>query len=290
MSKQDQNKNNEPPTTGHEWDGIREYDNPLPRWWLWTFYATIVWAIGFTIAYPAWPMLKGATPGLLGYSSRADVADDIQSFVDANAQVDTRLASVELSAISDDPELKNYALNGGKAVFATWCAQCHGAGANGIKAGSGFPNLIDDDWLWGGKIEDIHATISNGIRDEANDDTRYSEMPKFGEFLEPGEIGQLVQFVRLLSNQDNDATKAAAGKELFAENCSACHGDTGKGDRDQGAPDLTDAIWLYGGDSETLTATITNARFGVMPAWAGRLSESQIRQVATYVHDQGGGE
>lgn len=287
MSKQDQNKQNEPDTTGHEWDGIREYDNPLPRWWLWTFYATIVWAIGFTIAYPAWPMLKGATPGLLGYSSRADVADDIQSFVDANAEVDTRLASVELSAISDDPELRNYALNGGKAVFATWCAQCHGAGAAGNK---GFPNLIDDDWLWGGTIDDIHTTINNGIRAEANDDTRYSEMPKFGEFLEPEEIGQLVQFVRLLSNQDNDATKAAAGKELFAENCSACHGDTGKGDRDQGAPNLTDAIWLYGGDSETLTATITNARFGVMPAWAGRLSESQIRQVATYVHDQGGGE
>jgi cytochrome c oxidase cbb3-type subunit III len=287
MSKKDQNNKNEPDTTGHEWDGIQEFDNPLPRWWLWTFYATIIWGIGFTILYPAWPMLKGATPGLLGYSSRADVAEDIQRYVDANAGVDTRLASVELSAIADDPELRNYAMNGGKAVFATWCAQCHGAGAAGNK---GFPNLIDDDWLWGGTIDDIHTTINNGIRAEANDDTRYSEMPKFGEFLEPEEIGQLVQFVRLLSNQDNDATKAAAGKELFAENCSACHGDAGKGDRDQGAPNLTDAIWLYGGDSETLTATITNARFGVMPAWAGRLSESQIRQVATYVHNQGGGE
>jgi cytochrome c oxidase cbb3-type subunit III len=287
MSKKDQNSKNEPDTTGHEWDGIQEFDNPLPRWWLWTFYATIIWGIGFTILYPAWPMLKGATPGLLGYSSRADVAEDIQRYVDANAGVDTRLASVELSAIADDTELRNYAMNGGKAVFATWCAQCHGAGAAGNK---GFPNLIDDDWLWGGTIDDIHTTINNGIRAENNDDTRYSEMPKFGEFLEPEEIGQLVQFVRLLSNQDNDATKAAAGKELFAENCSACHGDTGKGDRDQGAPNLTDAIWLYGGDSETLTATITNARFGVMPAWAGRLSESQIRQVATYVHNQGGGE
>jgi cytochrome c oxidase cbb3-type subunit III len=290
MSKKDQIQENDPNTTGHEWDGIKEFDNPLPRWWLWTLYATIIWGIGFTIAYPAWPLLKAATPGLLGYSSRADVAEDIQRFKDANAEVDTRLASVELASIEDDAELKNYALNGGEAVFATWCAQCHGSGADGIKQGSGYPNLIDDDWLWGGTIDDIHTTISTGIRSEANDDTRYSEMPKFGEFLEKDEIGQLVQFVRLLSNQDSDSTKAAIGKELFAENCTSCHGNSGKGDRDQGAPDLTDAIWLYGGSTETLTATITNARFGVMPAWAGRLSESQIRQVATYVHDQGGGE
>ncbi len=286
MSKQDAN-NNEPPTTGHIWDGIREYDNPLPRWWLWTFYATIVWAIGYTIAYPAWPLISGATPGVLGYSSRADVAADIQRFADANAEVDSKLASVELAEIATDPELLSYAKNGGAAVFRTWCAQCHGAGAAGFV---GYPNLIDDDWLWGGSVDEIHATISHGIREDRDDDTHYSEMPKFGEILEGAEIGQLVQYVLALSGQDNDAAAATAGQVLYVDNCESCHAEDGKGDRDQGAPNLTDAIWLYGGDAATLTATITNARFGVMPAWAGRLSESQIRQVATYIHQQGGGE
>ncbi len=289
MSKQDSH-NDDRPTTGHEWDGIREYDNPLPRWWLWTFYATILWGIAYTVAYPAWPYLGGdgkATPGVLGYASRADVAADIQRYNDANSAVDTKLASVELSAIAGDAELKNYAMNGGAAVFKTWCAQCHGAGAGGFV---GYPNLLDNDWLWGGSIEDIHTTISHGIREDSDDDTRYSEMPKFGEFLEKAEIGQLVQYVLALSGKDHDAVQAASAQELYVDNCESCHGEGGKGDRDQGAPNLTDAIWLYGGDSAALTASITNARFGAMPAWYGRLSESQIRQVATWVHQQGGGE
>ena len=287
MSKPETPQEDDKPTTGHEWDGIREYDNPLPRWWLWTFYATIVWAIGYTILYPAWPLINGATPGLLGYSSRAEVAADIQRYKEANAAVDGRLASVELAAIRDDPELMNYALNGGASVYRTWCAQCHGSGGAGAR---GYPNLLDNDWLWGGAVEDIYTTIRNGIREASNDDTRYSEMPRFGDFMEPGEIAQLTQFVLALSGQPADAEQAAAGEVLFAENCAACHGTDGRGDRDQGAPNLADAIWLYGGDAETIAESITNARFGVMPAWAGRLSESQIRQVAVWVHQQGGGE
>ena len=286
MSNLDDNK----PTTGHEWDGIKEFDNPLPRWWLWTFYVTIIWGIGYTVVYPAWPYLGGdgkATPGTSGYSSRADVAADIQRFVDANAAVDGKLAAAELSDIAGDAELSNYAINGGAAVFRTWCAQCHGSGAAGAV---GYPNLLDNDWLWGGSIEDIHATISQGIRTETDDDTRYSEMPKFGEILEAAEIGQLTQYVLALSGQEHDKAAAAEGATLYVDNCAACHGEDGKGDRDQGAPNLSDAIWLYGGDAATITASITNARFGVMPAWAGRLSESQIRQVATWVHQQGGGE
>ncbi len=287
------NNDEDRPTTGHVWDGIREFDNPLPRWWLWTFYATIIWGIGYTIAYPAWPYLGGggnATPGVLGYSSRADVAAEIKSYNDANAVVDSKLATVELSAIAGDAELKNYAINGGAAVFKTWCAQCHGAGANGIEMGSGYPNLLDNDWLWGGSIEAIHTTISHGIREESDDDTRYSEMPKFGEILEEAEIGQLVQYVLALSGQEHDTAQATAASELYVDNCESCHGTEGKGDEEQGAPDLTDAIWLFGGDEASLTATITNSRFGMMPAWAGRLSESQIRQVSTYVHQLGGGE
>jgi len=289
MSNQDSNKHDRP-TTGHVWDGIEEFDNPLPRWWLWTFYATIVWGIAYSVAYPAWPYLGGegkASPGLLEYSSRAEVAKDIKFFKDANSAVDTKMASVELSEIAGDQDLMNYAKNGGAAVFKTWCAQCHGGGAGGFV---GYPNLLDNDWLWGGSIEDIHATISHGVREESDDDTRYSEMPKFGEFLEGAEIGQLVQYVLALSGQENDAAAATAGQVLFVDNCESCHATDGTGDREQGAPNLTDAIWLYGGDQASLTATITNARFGVMPAWAGRLSESQIRQVATYVHQLGGGE
>ena len=216
------------------------------------------------------------------------MAADIQHFNDANGAVDAKLASVELTSISGDEELMNYARNGGAAVFRTWCAQCHGAGAGGAKGG--YPSLVDDDWLWGGTIEDIHTTISHGVRSESDDDTRLSEMPKFGEILEPADITSVVQFVLSISGQEADATAAAAGATVFADNCAACHADDGKGNRDLGAPNLTDAIWLYGGDVASLTTTVTYARAGAMPAWAGRLSESQIRQVATYIHQMGGGE
>jgi len=277
-----------PNTTGHSWDGIEEFDNPLPRWWLWTFYASILFAIVWTILYPAWPIsTKGATPGLLGYSSRAAVAADIERYKKANAAVDKKLTSVPVDQIEKDPELLNYALNGGAAVFRTWCAQCHGAGASGAK---GYPNLIDDDWLWGGTIDDIYTTVSHGIRFASDEDTRDSEMPVWGDQLSEQEIADVVQYVRSISGQKADAKMAEAGASVFADNCAACHGDDGKGNRDVGAPNLTDQIWLYGGDVKTLTQTVTRGRHGVMPAWAGRLTESQIRQVAVWVHQQGGGE
>jgi cytochrome c oxidase cbb3-type subunit 3 len=287
MSNAPQTKKPEVETTGHEWDGIQEFNNPLPRWWLWTFYATILWGIAYTIAYPAWPLIKGATPGLLGYSTRAEVAEEITAFDAANQAIEAKLAATELTAISADPELNQFAVNAGGAVFRTWCAQCHGSGAAGAK---GYPNLLDDDWLWGGDIEAIHTTISHGIRLEADPDTRYSEMPKFGEMLTADEIQSLVAHVQTISGQEADAAKAEAGAVLFADNCASCHGDDGTGLRDLGAPNLTDAVWLYGKDAATLTETITNARFGVMPAWTGRLSEADIRAVASYVHGLGGGE
>jgi cytochrome c oxidase cbb3-type subunit 3 len=274
-------------TTGHEWDGIKEYNKPLPRWWLWTFYATIVWAVLYSIAYPAWPGIKAATPGLLGFSTRAEVAADIASFEEANAGINTQLASVELTEIAQDPNLNQFAQNAGGAVFRTWCAQCHGSGAAGAK---GYPNLLDDDWLWGGDIEAIHTTISHGIRNEEDPDARYSEMPAFGDLLETEEITQVVNYVMSLSGEPQDAALVAAGETVFLDNCAACHMDDGTGDRWQGAPNLTDAIWLYGGDFETLTATVTYSRFGVMPPWSERLSEAEIRAVATYVHGLGGGE
>lgn len=290
MSKPSKKLEGDPNTTGHVWDGIEEFDNPMPRWWLWTLYACIVWAIGYSIAYPAWPMVSKATAGVLGYSTRAEVAADIAAAEQANAAINTRLASVEVTEISADADLQDYAIQAGGAVFRTWCAQCHGSGAAGVQA-SGYPNLLDDDWLWGGDIEAITATIRHGIRTEDDADARWSEMPAFGELLEPEEIEQVVNFVSTLSGgAAMDATQVEAGSVVFADNCASCHGDAGMGDREQGAPNLTDAIWLYGGDHERLVETVTYSRFGVMPSWTSRLSEAQIRAVATYVHSRGGGE
>ena len=274
-------------TTGHEWDGIKEYNKPLPRWWLWIFYATIVWGVLYTIAYPAWPGIKEATPGILGFSTRAQVAEEIARFEDANSGINAQLASVELTEIAQDADLNQYAQNAGAAVFRTWCAQCHGSGAAGAK---GYPNLLDDDWLWGGDIEAIHTTITHGIRNEEDPDARWSQMPAFGDMLAEEEISQVVNYVMSLSGEPQDASMVAAGETVFLDNCAACHMDDGTGDRFQGAPNLTDAIWLYGGDYATLTETVTYSRFGVMPPWSDRLSEAEIRAVATYVHGLGGGE
>jgi cytochrome c oxidase cbb3-type subunit 3 len=281
----------EVPTTGHEWDGIREYDNPMPRWWVWVFYATIVWGIGYSIAYPAWPLIDHATRGMLGQNTRADVDADIKRFDDANAAIKAKLVAAPLDQIAANDELKQYAMQAGASVFKNNCAQCHGAGAAGVQ-GKGYPNLLDNDWLWGGTVDDIHTTVTHGIRNTTDADARYSEMPKFGVdgLLEPAQIGDVVEYVLQISGQDHDAAKATAGAQLFADNCSACHGPEGKGDRTQGAPNLTDAIWLYGGDRDTITHTVTYARFGVMPNWNQRLSEDEIRAVATYVHSLGGGE
>ena len=289
MSKKPVTRKVDPDTTGHSWDGIEEFNNPLPRWWLWTFYVTIIWSIGYMIAYPAWPLITGATPGVLGASTRADVAAEITRYEEANAPVEAKLVATDLNAIASDPELVNYTMNAGGAVFRTWCAQCHGSGAAG---NVGYPNLLDNDWLWGGTIDDIHTTISHGIRNTTDADARYSEMPKFGadELLEPAQIDQVVQYVLQISGQDHDAALATEGATVFADNCASCHAEDGTGDRMQGAPNLTDAIWLYGGDQAAITETVTNARFGVMPSWQDRLSEADIRAVAEWVHSRGGGE
>lgn len=285
-------KKEDPSTTGHSWDGIEEFNNPLPRWWLWIFYACIVWAIWYSIAYPAWPGVKSATAGYLGFSTRAQVAEDIATAEAKNAAINEKLASVELASIATDPELEGYAKSAGAAVFKTWCAQCHqtnGAGA------VGYPNLQDDDWLWGGTMEDIHLTLLHGIRSETDDDSRYSDMPAFGrdELLEEEEISQVVNFVMSLTpnvNPPQDPSMVEAGAVVFEDNCAACHMEDGSGDRAQGAPNLADAIWLYGGDYAAISETVHNSRFGVMPDWNERLSEAQIRAVATYVHQLGGGE
>lgn len=281
-------KTDEMPTTGHEWDGIREYDTPMPRWWIWTFYGTVVWSIGIVIAYPAIPLINSATPGLLGYSTRGEVAQEIAAAAEANAPLYASIMETPLTEIAQDDELASFVASSGPLAFSTYCAQCHGSGAQG---GPGYPNLLDDAWLWGGDIEAIHQTIAHGIRDETDPETRFSQMPGFGEnWLEASEIEQVVEYVRQISGQEHDAEMAAAGAETFTAECTACHGENAQGDAALGAPNLTDAVWLFGGDRETLIRTITDGRAGMMPAWVERLQPAQIRLIAAYVHQLGGGQ
>ena len=276
-------------TTGHEWDGIKELNTPLPRWWLWTFYATIIWSIGYMIAYPAIPLISSATSGVLGYSSRAEVAEAI---AEAKKAQSDNLAKIEALTIEDvvkDADLLAFAVRGGESAYKVNCVQCHGSGAAG---GGGYPNLNDDDWLWGGTPDAIHDTLKYGVRYEANEDTRDSEMPAFGadELLEREEIADTADFVLQLAGLEHDSDGAARGAVVYEENCAACHGENGEGDQDFGAPDLADAIWFYGNAKPAIIAQIAAPRHGVMPAWQGRLDDATLKQLAIYVHQLGGGE
>jgi cytochrome c oxidase cbb3-type subunit 3 len=276
-------------TTGHEWDGIKELNTPLPRWWLWTFYASIAFALLWVVLYPAIPLIHSATGGVLGYSTRGEVEKALTAAKTAQAGNLEKVAAMSLKDIAADPELKRFAVAGGRSAFLVNCVQCHGSGAAGAP---GYPNLNDDDWLWGGTLEDIHTTITHGIRFVQDPDTRASEMPAFGadKLLDAGQIDAVANFVLSLSNEEHDATLAATGKQIFADNCAACHGETGEGIRDMGGPRLSDAIWLYGKDKKSIVAQITRPRHGVMPAWAGRLDATTIKELALYVHALGGGE
>jgi cytochrome c oxidase cbb3-type subunit 3 len=278
-------------TTGHEWDGIEEYNNPLPRWWVWVFYATIIWGIGYTIAYPAWPLVNRATAGLLGYSTRTEVAAEINRFKEMNAEVRAELAATEPTEIAANEAVYNYAIQSGRATFATYCSQCHGSGANGIEEGNGYPNLLDDAWLWGGDMDNIVYTVTHGIRNEDDPDARWSQMPAFGDdYLSDEEISNVVAYVMSLSGMEASQGNTSEGETLFLDNCAACHGENALGDPDQGAPNLSDAIWLYGSSEEAIETSVRRGPFGVMPNWNARLDEAEIKAVAAYVHQLGGGE
>ena len=271
-------------TTGHEWDGIRELDNPMPRWWLWTFYATIAWSLAYTIAYPAWPLISSATNGLLGYSSRAELRTELDGAEAGRADYVAAVASLPVEEIIADEGLRQFATSAGAAAFKVNCVQCHGSGAAGS---AGYPNLNDDEWLWGGTPEDIRFTIAHGIRFGADRETRFSEMPAFGDMLGREEVAALVTHVKALG-EGGDLT--GPGAALFADNCASCHGEAGKGEAALGAPDLTDAIWLYGSDSADIAAQIRAPRHGVMPGWLDRLGETTVKELTVYVHSLGGGQ
>jgi cytochrome c oxidase cbb3-type subunit III len=276
-------------TTGHAWDGIEELNTPLPRWWLWTFYATIAWAFAYWIVYPAWPTISGYTSGVLGYSARGQVAADLADLQAMRGARGAALLQVPLADIEKDPALLAFAQARGKAAFGDNCAPCHGVGATGAK---GYPNLNDDDWLWGGTLEEIVESITYGIR-SGNAKAHDSAMPAFGKdgLLKPNEIVAVANYVRSLSGLPvRPGVDLAAGKRIFADNCAVCHGADGTGNHELGAPNLTDRIWLYGSDEATIIDSITNSRSGMMPAWAGRLDPGTIKALAIYVHTLGGGK
>ena len=266
-------------TTGHEWDGIRELNNPMPRWWVWTFYATILWAIGYIVAFPALPMITDATKGMLGWSSRQNVAVELADAKTAQAGFVDRIATASLQEILADPQLSQFAIAGGASAFKVNCAQCHGSGAAGAP---GFPNLNDDDWVWGGTVDEIFQA--------GDDETRVSEMPAFADMLQPDEIKQVAAYVVSLTGTPSDASLVEPGKQVFADNCASCHGEDAKGMRDMGAPNLADAIWLKGEGEAAIAAQVRAPKHGVMPAWLPRLGEPTVKQLAVFVHSLGGGE
>ncbi|HVY87959.1 MAG TPA: cytochrome-c oxidase, cbb3-type subunit III [Hyphomonadaceae bacterium] len=278
-------------TTGHEWDGIKELNNPLPRWWRFIFWGTVVFSIVYWVLMPAWPALpgfQGYTRGVLGQSDRVNVAADMTTTKTKRTELGKKLMAVDASSILKDPQLTQLALALGESTFGDNCATCHGAGGRGAK---GYPRLADDVWLWGGKLEDIERTITHGIRSD-DPDTRRSEMPAWGrdEFLTNAQIDDLVEYVTSISGKSADAAAVERARPLFVEKCAECHGEDAHGKREKGAPNLTDADWLYGGDRETLRQTIYGPRNGVMPNWGARLDPATIRALAIYVHSLGGGE
>jgi cytochrome c oxidase cbb3-type subunit III len=274
-------------TTGHVWDGIRELNNPLPRWWVWTFYACIVWALAYTVFYPAWPLPGGNTKGILGETNRSDLTKELSTAAVAQKVYLDKIAATPVAEIAKDPKLNEFATAGGAAAFKVNCTPCHGSGAQG---GVGYPNLNDNDWLWGGNIDQIYTTITHGIRYTADPDTRTSEMPAFGEMLKPEEIQNVAAYAASLSGTSIEVGNAEAGKQLFADNCVACHGDKGQGNRDFGAPNLSDAIWLKDKGEAAIIAQVTKPNHGVMPAWTVRLGDATVKELAVYVHSLGGGE
>jgi cytochrome c oxidase cbb3-type subunit 3 len=275
-------------TTGHEWDGLKELNTPLPKWWLYVFYATIAFSALWMVLYPSIPM-RGAT-GLTGWVAREAVVDDVRA---AQARMEPMLARIRAATpaqIAADPELRAFAIAGGRTAFANNCAACHGAGGQGAQGG--FPSLADDDWIWGGTHDAIRHTIANGIRAGESDEERTSMMPRFvaDGVLTTAQVADVADYVLSLSGRGADAAAVQRGETLFAENCASCHGEKGEGNRDVGAPRLSDQVWLNGSDKAAIARYIANPRMGVMPAWGGRLDAAVVNMLTVYVHALGGGE
>ena len=275
-------------TTGHEWDGIKELNKPLPRWWVWTFYATILWSVCYWIVYPAWPTLTGYTKGVWGYSQRSVVAREGEAARAAQASFRTKIEAAPLADIRRDPDLLRFAMAAGSSAFQTSCAPCHGRGGQGSV---GYPNLNDDEWIWGGSIEDVHKTILYGVRSGHEQTRTGPAMPRYGidNMLDDRQIDAVAEHVLSLTGKSRDKVQAEAGVKIFVEQCATCHGPDGRGKPEQGAPSLANEIWLFGGSKQAIAETIRTGRSGQMPWWVGRLDDVTLKSLAVYVHGLGGG-
>jgi len=280
-------------TTGHEWDGIQELNTPMPRWWLLVLYITIIWSVGYWIVYPAWPTIsgdheRGGTKGVADWTEYKKLEENLAEIEQRRGEYLARFNKASFDEIMNDPELYAFALAGGQAAFKDNCATCHGTGGAG---GKGYPNLNDDDWLWGGDIPSIYQTIKYGIR--IHPKGRQSEMPAFKDMLTPPQITATAEYVDGLHSGEKAAGEnAALGAKTFQENCAACHGEDGRGKREFGAPNLADAIWLKSeaGGVKAIKSQIKYPKHGQMPAWGERLDDATVRQLTVYVHELGGGE
>lgn len=270
-------------TTGHEWDGIKELNNPAPRWWLWVFFITVIWAGGYWVVYPAWPTFSSHTKGTVEWTQYTKLKQEQTEIATRRGQLADKMRHTALADIQNDPELYAFAQAAGKTMFRENCSACHGTGAEGRR---GYPNLNDDDWLWGGDAQSIYRTLKTGIRSD-HEQSRESQMPAFGDMLKQEEIAQVSDYVLSLSGK---AQASPQGEALFKQNCESCHGNAGHGGREFGAPNLADAIWLYGGEKTSVMAQISQPRHGVMPSWETRLPDETLKALTIYVHSLGGGE
>lgn len=293
---------------GHSWDGIREYDNPLPRWWLWSFFATVVFAIAYWLVFPAWPVGDDFTKGLSSVSyevngeervshwnTRARLMQTLQTSAPAVRQREflQQVGQADFEDIADDPEMMAFSRSIGSQLFGDNCLACHASGGTGVPGR--FPALVDDNWHWGGTYDDIYRTINGGRR---------GFMPAFDKTFDNQELDAVAEYVLRISGHDGvDGDLAEEGEAIFngqRGGCYQCHGEGGTGRKSQGAPDLTNNLWNKArmSGSEDLDARRDElrriVRNGVqdsrMPAWGDRLSEAEIRALTVYVHELGGGQ
>ncbi len=276
-------------TTGHEWNGIKELDTPVPRGVLIFLVVTHLFALLWWVLMPTWPVGTTYTKGILGTDQWQRIEEEMAQSQAARAQWTSAIETMSFEEIIADENLMQFVRDSGRQLFGDNCAACHGMDARGA---ANYPDLTDDDWLWGGGPENIAETLRVGIN-TAHEETRVAQMPAFGrdQMLERAQVRQVALYVRSLSHPEtstpDNAEALQAGREVFLTNCAACHGEDATGSRDVGAPNLTDDYWIYGGDMQTLVTSIHGGRQGHMPTWDERLSKSEIKTLALYVNDLG---
>jgi len=276
-------------TTGHEWNGIRELDTPVPRGILLFLIVTHIWAVGWWFFAPTWPLGTTYTKGLLDIDQRTTVEERVVEGQQARQDWISRIESEPYDQILADESLMQIVRSSGRQLFGDNCAACHGRDARGR---ANYPDLTDGDWIWGSGPEAIEQTMRVGVNTE-HPESRVGQMPAFGRdgMLERDQVRAVAAYVYSLTHPEfstpDNIERIEAGQQVFAETCSACHGEAGEGSVEAGAPNLTDNYWLYGGDMDTIIATVHGGRQGHMPTWDERLTNAEIRMLSLYVHDLG---